>query len=219
MNAKIFFGKFKSGYLLSHLLAMVLVVVLFCLGIWYGLRLYTHHGEGIVIPDLSGMNSMQARELLEANELYMVVNDSGYNKRKPAETILAQLPAAGMKVKAGRTIYVTVNSLQSPSIALPDLIDNSSYREAEARLKALGFKLQETKVIEGEKDWVYGIQANGRNLESGDMVSIETPLTLVIGRGMYGEEDELMDEDDILYDEEDDDVDDFLEIPDMPTDE
>jgi beta-lactam-binding protein with PASTA domain len=219
MNAKIFFGKFKSGYLLGHLLAMVLVVVLFCLGIWYGLRLYTHHGEGIVIPDLSGMNSMQARELLEANELYMVVNDSGYNKRKPAETILAQLPAAGMKVKAGRTIYVTVNSLQSPSIALPDLIDNSSYREAEARLKALGFKLQETKVIEGEKDWVYGIQANGRNLESGDMVSIETPLTLVIGRGMYGEEDELMDEDDILYDEEDDDVDDFLEIPDMPTDE
>ena len=219
MNAKIFFGKFKSGYLLGHLLAMVLVVVLFCLGIWYGLRLYTHHGEGIVIPDLSGMNSMQARELLEANELYMVVNDSGYNKRKPAETILAQLPAAGMKVKAGRTIYVTVNSLQSPSIALPDLIDNSSYREAEARLKALGFKLQETKVIEGEKDWVYGIQANGRNLESGDMVSIETPLTLVIGRGMYGEEDELMDEDDILYDEEDDEVDDFLEIPDMPTDE
>ena len=219
MNAKIFFGKFKSGYLLGHLLAMGLVVVLFCLGIWYGLRLYTHHGEGIVIPDLSGMNSMQARELLEANELYMVVNDSGYNKRKPAETILAQLPAAGMKVKAGRTIYVTVNSLQSPSIALPDLIDNSSYREAEARLKALGFKLQETKVIEGEKDWVYGIQANGRNLESGDMVSIETPLTLVIGRGMYGEEDELMDEDDILYDEEDDDVDDFLEIPDMPTDE
>ena len=205
MNAKIFFGKFKSGYLLGHLLAMVLVVVLFCLGIWYGLRLYTHHGEGIVIPDLSGMNSMQARELLEANELYMVVNDSGYNKRKPAETILAQLPAAGMKVKAGRTIYVTVNSLQSPSIALPDLIDNSSYREAEARLKALGFKLQETKVIEGEKDWVYGIQANGRNLESGDMVSIETPLTLVIGRAMYGEED--------------DDVDDFLEIPDMPTDE
>lgn len=219
MNAKIFFGKFKSGYLLGHLLAMGLVIVLFCLGIWYGLRLYTHHGEGIVIPDLSGMNSMQARELLEANELYMVVNDSGYNKRKPAETILAQLPAAGMKVKAGRTIYVTVNSLQSPSIALPDLIDNSSYREAEARLKALGFKLQETKVIEGEKDWVYGIQANGRNLESGDMVSIETPLTLVIGRGMYGEEDELMDEDDILYDEEDDDVDDFLEIPDMPTDE
>ena len=219
MNAKILFGKFKSGYLLGHLLAMVLVVVLFCLGIWYGLRLYTHHGEGIVIPDLSGMNSMQARELLEANELYMVVNDSGYNKRKPAETILAQLPAAGMKVKAGRTIYVTVNSLQSPSIALPDLIDNSSYREAEARLKALGFKLQETKVIEGEKDWVYGIQANGHNLESGDMVSIETPLTLVIGRGMYGEEDELMDEDDILYDEEDDDVDDFLEIPDMPTDE
>ena len=128
MNAKIFFGKFKSGYLLGHLLAMVLVVGLICLGIWYRLRLYTHHGEGIVIPDLSGMNSMQARELLEANELYMVVNDSGYNKRKPAETILAQLPAAGMKVKAGRTIYVTVNSLQSPSIALPDLIDNSSYR-------------------------------------------------------------------------------------------
>ena len=67
MNTKEFFGKFKSGYLLGHLLAMVAVIILLCIGVWYGLRVYTHHGEGIRIPDLTGMNSLEARRLLEQN--------------------------------------------------------------------------------------------------------------------------------------------------------
>lgn len=218
MNAKTFFGKFTSGYLLGHMLAMVIVVILLCTGAWYGLRAYTHHGEGIAIPELSGMDSNKARKLLEENGLYMTVNDSGYNKRMPANCILDQLPAAGMTVKAGRTIYVTVNSLNSPRVAIPDLIDNSSYREAEARLKAIGFKLLTPRHIDGEKDWVYGIQAGGRNLQTGDMVSIESPLTLVIGHGMYGEDEETED-DDMLLEDENDEVDGFLEVTDGGTDD
>jgi beta-lactam-binding protein with PASTA domain len=217
MNTKEFFGKFKSGYLLGHLLAMVVVIILLCIGVWYGLRVYTHHGEGIRIPDLTGMNSLEARRLLEQNGLDMVVNDSGYNKRMPSDCVLAQLPAAGLLVKTGRTVYVTVNSLHSPRLPLPDLIDNSSYREAQARLQAIGFRLLDPKVIDGEKDWVYGIQSGGRNLQTGDMVSIESPLTLVIGRGNYGEEDDddfdPMNE--MIDGGEDDEVDDFLEVPDL----
>lgn len=212
MKAKDFFGKFTSGYLLGHLLAMAIVVVLLCFGVWYGLESYTHHGEGVVIPNIIDMKSSRARDLLDDNDLRMVVNDTGYNKRKPDDCILTQVPTAGMKVKTGRTIYVTVNSLQSPRVAIPDLIDNCSYREAEFRLKAVGFTVLPPKVIEGEKDWVYGIQAGGRNLQTGDMVSTESPLTLVIGRGLAPEENEdsLLNE----VDENGDEVDGFLVIPD-----
>lgn len=185
MESKEFFGKFRSKYLWGNLLAMALTVVLLCVGVKYGLDIYTHHGEGVPVPNLTGMSFNSAASLLDRNELRIVVSDSGYNKRLPADCILAQSPGEGTSVKKGHTIYVTVNSPSSPTVAIPDVIDNSSVREATAKLSALGFKLLEPKVVTGEKDWVYGILCRGRRLSAGDRISIELPLTLMIGNGGY----------------------------------
>lgn len=185
MESKEFFGKFRSKYLWGNLLAMALTVVLLCVGVKYGLDIYTHHGEGVPVPNLTGMNFDNAANLLDRNELRIVVSDSGYNKKLPADCILAQSPGEGTSVKKGHTIYVTVNSPSSPTVAIPDIIDNSSVREATAKLSALGFKLLEPKVVTGEKDWVYGILCRGRRLSTGDRISIELPLTLMIGNGGY----------------------------------
>ena len=188
MKTRDFFGKFASGYLWGNLAAMVLVVVALAFGVKYGLELYTHHGEGIKVPDLSKMNYEKAYQLLESDGLRIMVSDSGYNKKLPADCILAQTPGPGTEVKQGHVIYVTVNSPSSPSFAIPDLVDNSSYREAEAKLMALGFKLLPPQYVVGEKDWVYGIMSRGRRINTGDMVSIGTPLTLLVGNGHYGED-------------------------------
>lgn len=185
MESKEFFGKFRSKYLWGNLLAMALTVVLLCVGVKYGLDIYTHHGEGVPVPNLTGMSFNSAANLLDRNELRIVVSDSGYNKKLPADCILAQSPGEGTSVKKGHTIYVTVNSPSSPTVAIPDIIDNSSVREATAKLSALGFKLLEPKVVTGEKDWVYGILCRGRRLSAGDRISIELPLTLMIGNGGY----------------------------------
>ena len=193
MKTKEFFGKFVSAYLLGNLLAMALVIVLLCLGVKYGLNLYTHHGEGIKVPKVENMNYANARALCEQNGLNIMVTDSGYNKRLPANCILAQNPGEGTMVKEGHTIYVTVNAPSSPSFAIPDVVDNSSYREAEAKLTAMGFKLLPPKKVMGEKDWVYGIVSRGRRVSTGDMVSIDSPLTLMIGSGMYDQEEEELD--------------------------
>ena len=191
MKAKEFFGKFCSLYLWGNLLAMVLVIVGLCLGVKYGLEAYTHHGEGIEVPALVNMRADNARVLLIEKGLELMVADSGYNKRLPADCILAQSPGAGTKVKEGRIIYVTINSPSSPSFPIPDLIDNSSYREAEAKLTAIGFKLLPPKRITGERDWVYGILCRGHHVNTGDRVSIESPLTLIIGNGQYGEDEDI----------------------------
>lgn len=191
MKAKEFFGKFCSLYLWVNLLAMVLVIVGLCLGVKYGLEAYTHHGEGIEVPALVNMRADNARVLLIEKGLELMVADSGYNKRLPADCILAQSPGAGTKVKEGRIIYVTINSPSSPSFPIPDLIDNSSYREAEAKLTAIGFKLLPPKRITGERDWVYGILCRGHHVNTGDHVSIESPLTLIIGNGQYGEDEDI----------------------------
>ena len=191
MEAKEFFGKFASGFLWGNLLAMVLVIVALAFGVKYGLDAYTRHGEGIEVPKVEGMVYQKARALMEERGLYLVVTDSGYNKRLPANSILVQNPGPGMKVKQGHTIYVTVNSPSSPSFAIPDLVDNSSFREAEAKLTAIGFKLTPPQQVEGEKDWVYGILCRGRRVSTGDRISIDSPLTLLVGNGHYGAEEEI----------------------------
>ena len=170
MESKEFFGKFKSKYLWGNLLAMALTVVLLCVGVKYGLDIYTHHGEGVPVPNLTGMTFNNAANLLDRNGLRIVVSDSGYNKRLPADCILAQSPGEGTSVKKGHTIYVTVNSPSSPTVTIPDIIDNSSVREATAKLTALGFKLLDPKIVTGEKDWVYGILCRGRRISAGDRV-------------------------------------------------
>ena len=193
MKTKEFFGKFVSAYLLGHLLAMALVIVLLCFGVKYGLDWYTHHGQGVTVPKVEGMKFANAHALVLEKGLNIMVSDSGYNKRLPANCILAQSPGEGTKVKEGHTIYVTVNSPSSPSFAIPDVVDNSSYREAEAKLMAIGFKLLPPKYVPGEKDWVYGILSRGRRVSAGDVVSIESPLTLMIGSGLYDEENDYID--------------------------
>lgn len=191
MNTKEIFGKIASRYVLLHLLAMALVIVLLCFGVKYGLEFYTHHGEGIVVPKIQGMTYNKARLLLEQEGLIILVSDSGYNKTLPADCILAQTPGSGAKVKQGHIIYVTVNSPTSPSFTIPDIVDNSSVREAEAKLTAMGFRLLPAQEVPGERDWVYGIVCRGRRVSNGDRIPIDYPLTLLVGGGSIGESDDF----------------------------
>ena len=187
-----FLRKLFGNYIVRHLMAMVLVVILLCVGIGFGLDAYTHHGEGIVVPDLKGMTYEKAYAILDEKGLAIVVNDSGYNKQLPANSVLAQTPAFGQKVKQGHIIYVTVNSPHSPTFAIPDIVDNSSLREAEARLMAMGFRLTAPQLIDGEKDWVYGILCQGRRISNGDRIPIDYPLTLMVGKGTFDDADSIL---------------------------
>ena len=191
MNVKEIWNKIASHYVLLNLFAMAVVIVLLCVAVKFGLDLYTHHGEGIAVPELKGMSYHKARLLLEEEGLNIIVSDSGYQKTMPADCILAQTPGVGTKVKAGHAIYVTVNSPSSPTFAIPDIVDNSSYREAEARLTAMGFRLDPPKMVDGEKDWVYGILCRGHRVSNGDRVSIDHPLTLMVGKGTIEDLDDI----------------------------
>ncbi len=207
--------KFASWHLWLNLLGMVLVVLLLFVGLKWWLLSYTHHGEGIEVPDLYGKDYRDAIDIVEELGLRITVNDSTYiNPREmPAGCIVVQSPAKGMCVKEGRMIYVTINSLNIPRVKIPDLIDNSSYREAQARLRQLEFRLLPPKLIDGEKDWVYGILMDGRDVVAGQMVARESQLTLVIGNGAYDSYGGF-DDDDYTFGNDDDAI---ISIPNIVT--
>ena len=183
MTIKDFFSFRQNKFFWINLIAMVGVVVLALFGVLKGLDIYTRHGEAVVVPDVKGMKVAEAGKLFLNHKLNYIVSDSTYVKEQPAGCILDHHPASGQRVKEGRTIYLTINTQNIPLQDIPDIADNSSMRQAQARLLATGFKLTEHEYIPGEKDWVYGVKYKGHTLTKGEKVPMGATLTLIVGDG------------------------------------
>lgn len=185
MTIKEFFSFRKNRFFWMNLLLMVLVVILLIFGLFFALDKYTLHGRSVEVPDVKGMSVSEARLVFKSRNLKAEVVDSSYVKELVPGKILEQNPAKGAKVKEGRVIYLTINTLSIPLQVVPDVADNSSLRQAQAKLKAAGFKLTEEEYIDGEKDWVYGVKYNGKELDYNEKVPIGATLTLMVGKGTY----------------------------------
>lgn len=173
----------KGLYLIINLVAMAVIAVVLVLLTLKGLNSYTKQGEAVEVPNVEGLTVERAKAMFASSELFCEVSDSTYVKDKPKGVILDCVPPIGSKVKEGRLIYLTVNRLAVPLVQIPDVADNSSSRQARARILAAGFKLTEDEMIGGERDWVYAVKYNGRELEVGEKVPSESLLTLVVGDG------------------------------------
>lgn len=191
MQTQTFIRKLCSRYIWINLALMAAVIMAVVAITGWGAALYTHHGEEIAVPDICNKKFPDAENLVKAAGLSIVVTDTSYNRHLPPDCILQQSPEAGQKVKSGRVVYVTINSSTKPTLVMPDIIDNSSLREAMAKLKILGFKIGEPQYVAGEKDWVYGATSRGQRLTAGDKVAIDAMVILIVGNGMIGEDDYL----------------------------
>ena len=192
-----FIKKIFSPLVMLNCLGMILVVVLFFFGTLAFIDFYTLHGEEVEVPKLTGVSEQSAYSKLKALGLKAEVRDTGYVHKAAPFEVLEQSIKPGTKIKPGRTIYLTINSNGSKRIELPDLADNCSRREAEDKLKTLGFKLGATEFIIGDPDWVYEVKVNGKTVKAGTRISVDLPITLVVGKG--GLEDEYNGNDSLDY--------------------
>jgi beta-lactam-binding protein with PASTA domain len=154
-----------------------------CFGVKYGIDLYTHHGEKIQVPNVRHKSFADAEHILDKLGLQIAISDTGYVKTLPPDCILEQSLVPGQVVKSGRTVYVVVNASSTPTLTIPDVIDNSSYREARARLTAMGFKVGDPEYVPGERDWVYGIKCKGRLVGTGQRVPVDAYIIIQVGDG------------------------------------
>ncbi len=186
ISLKEFFSFKRNRFFWLNLIAMIVVVIGAAWATLHWLDNYTRHGQSVTVPNVKGLPLRAAENEINKLGLNAIAIDSNYVKGMPAGAVLEQTPESNSKVKEGRTVYLTINTADVPKIAIPDIIDNSSSRQAEARLRAMGFKLTAPELIEGEKDWVYGVKYKEHQLMSGDKVPRESVLTLCIGAGEDG---------------------------------
>ena len=180
--------KIFSPVVWGNLLTMCLFVALVITGFWYGTKVYTRHGEIITVPNVTRIQHEDAVLMLEQFELKAVVSDSGYNRNLAPGSVLMQQPIAGAEVKAGRKIYLTINSTSGPTLTMPDIADNCDVYEAEIRLRTMGFKIGPKEYAEGDKDWVLGVKCRGKEVRAGERVPAEAPIVLVVGNSLTEDE-------------------------------
>ena len=84
----------------------------------------------------------------------------------------------------------------APKVAIPDIMDNSSLRQAEAKLRALGFKITEPEYIKRRKRLGIQHKIPRTRLESRRKDSSRSRTDLTVGNG-----NETMPEDSALVNE------------------
>lgn len=188
MTLSNFFKKLLSPFVVGNCLGMAaLGVALVAASMWF-LQCYTDHGDTVLVPNIKGQTEDVARKKLEAIGLKVEVADTGYVDTYVGGVVLEQSLRPGQRVKAGRIVSLTINASSARAIALPALADNCSFREAKAKLVALGFKNIRMERTPGDRDWVYFVKAGDRLLQAGEHVAVTTLITLVIGNGDVDEE-------------------------------
>lgn len=197
MTKKEFVRKVFSPIVGLNLLGMILLVVLVGLGTTWWMKSYTRHGEGIDVPDVKGILVNDAKIALTGMELDCIVIDSTYDAKLAPGIVIKQTPGPGSRVKAGREIYVTINAKNEPTLPIPNIIDNCSLREAEAKLLSLGFKLGACEYVQGQQDWVMGIKCRGVKVMAGERVPINTPIVLMVGNSQIE-----VDENEVTYEDD-----------------
>jgi eukaryotic-like serine/threonine-protein kinase len=163
---------------------VIAVFVVFVLS----LNWITHHGESRTVPSITGKPFNEAQQILEKEGFELVVQDSIYYDSIKPGIVIKQVPEADEVVKVNRTVYITVNKVVPPDIAMPNLI-GYTFRNAEMILKNLGLRLGDTTYkADFAKNSVLEQLYNGRSISPGTNIKVGSSISLVIGSGIGNED-------------------------------
>lgn len=185
---KQFLAFLKSKTFFTNAALGIIFLVFVFLGLQWWLKNYTHHGEKIEVPDLSGLSLRATENLLtEKNLTFLVIDSSAYNPNVPLGVVVDQYPLAGSFVKSEREILLSINPFTVKKIEVPNVIDKT-LRRAIYDLESKGFKVGNL-IYKPDlaKDVVLGLQKNGQQINPGEKYVLGTALDLLVGTGLGDE--------------------------------
>lgn len=178
-----------SEFRKSLIIALVALLGLF-LVIYFGLKIYTKHGDAQEVPTLKGLHVTEAIRILEKAGLEYQI-DSVYQLDAQPGLVIEQDPEASSLVKGGRTVYLTIITQEAPEVDFPNIIEKNLI-EASAIIKNLSLKVGDTIYINDiAKDVVLDAKFAGQTINPGRKISKGSSITLVLGNGKGANEVEI----------------------------
>ncbi len=132
-----FFRFLITKKFLRHLGLAVAIAIILLLGTLVGLKIYTHHGKTIMVPDMTGLTLDEVDDVTSSRHLRFEVIDSVFSTEMPRGTVIKQNPNASSKVKKNRKIFLTMNAVNPEMVSMPQLI-GLSFRQARLALQNAG---------------------------------------------------------------------------------
>lgn len=101
---------------------------------------YTNYDEGVTVPDVTHLSLTEAQDQLTSYGLRFEVSERRSNQAFPADYVIDQTPASPEIVKPNRKIYLTVNTVTTPTVEVPKVV-NLSLRNAKIQLQNYGLRV------------------------------------------------------------------------------
>ncbi len=180
------FKKFISTKVFLRHLAMISgAFLIFILIVALLINSYTDHGETVTVPDFKGLKIKDIDSLIENYDLSYKIIDSVFDDKSEPGTVVSQIPISDFKVKSGRCIYLTTNSVMPKQISLTkNFLKDLSLRQALARLETYGLKCERMKYEPGfARDAVIRVEYKGKEVFEGQKLIKGTGVTLVLDQG------------------------------------
>lgn len=169
---------------LVNLLVIILLVGILVFLFFSLLGVITNHNESEKVPNVTGKTYDEAKKILETEGFEAGIQDSVYSDTARPLQVIRQSPDVDATVKAGRTVYLTINRAVPPQVEMPDL-RGFSIKSAELYLQSLGLKVGDTTyVYDIARNAVKDQQVNGKTITPGTKINMGSSIDLVIGNGV-----------------------------------
>ncbi len=188
-DLKSYWLRLKKHRLLYNIVIIGLTLAAMAISAHLLMQVFTRHGARRTVPEMAGIQLAEADRLARQNDLELVVNDSLYVPAYDGGIVLDQLPEAGVEVKPGRKVYITINSFSQKMVALP-YVAGRSLRQAKNMLEIAGLEIDKL-VYRADMATNYVLEQRYRgeivNRNSRKMAEAGSGVTLYVGvEGGYG---------------------------------
>jgi beta-lactam-binding protein with PASTA domain len=166
-----------SGLVMTILFAAAALATL--LAVHWAVSGFLHARQIVVVPDLNGKSLEQALDLLSPLKLALAKEAVQVDENSPPGAILRQAPPAGLRVREGKIVRVTLSS-GGQVVFVPDLV-RVTLTEAQNRLRTAGLSLGAvTQVFSLQND---PGQVVGQNPDASVVVRPNAMVDLKVSKG------------------------------------
>ena len=168
---------------LKNLVIAGIIASFIILGSFWGLNIYTKHGEAYPVPNFRYSSLDSVEFICQENNLRYSIYDSVFVNGLPGGMVIDQFPDSGFMVKQNRNIYLTVNMYEAQKIPMPNLVD-LSFRKAQSILEGSGLNLGKI-IIEPSrfKNLILKQIHDSIEIIPNELISKGSTIDLVLGRG------------------------------------
>jgi len=181
------FGKKLKEYFVSKDFVKQLIIafsgaILLAIAGITALRIVTHHGEAISVPNFVGLSLSDAQEAAEERGMTLIIIDSVYLAPGNKGSIVEQNPVVNFKVKESRKIFITIKAFSPEKTEMPDL-QEISLQQAKAELENYGLKIGKLTYTAGYENVVIQQTYKGKIISPGTKLNKRERIDLLLGRG------------------------------------